>query len=264
MKHQTRESVQRYTTLTTSCRPSAGVVRYGRCFAAAVLCLLCVALVSGCSSTRISERENFVQGKLPRPNQILVYDFAATPADVPADSTLAKKYSVVAASETPEQIAMGHRLGAQISAQLIKEIHDMGMPARHAVTGAVPDINDLVIRGYLISVKPGSAGKRVAIGLGAGESNLKVAVEGLQMTAHGLRKLASGAVESGGSKTPGAAAGAATFAATANPLGLIVVGGMRLYGEVSGSSKIEARAKQISDEIANALRKRFQEQGWID
>jgi len=37
-----------------------------------------------------------------------------------------------------------------------------------------------------------------------------------------------------------------------------------VYGEESGSSKVEGRAKQTAKEIADVLKKRFQEQGWID
>ncbi len=51
--------------------------------------------------------------------------------------------------------------------------------------------------------------------------------------------------------------------ATHNPVGLIVSGGMKIYGEASGSSKIEGRAKQVAKEIANRLKTRFEEQGWI-
>lgn len=52
--------------------------------------------------------------------------------------------------------------------------------------------------------------------------------------------------------------------ATANPAGLIVSGGMKVYGEYSGSSKIEGRAKATAKEIAEVLKKRFQEEGWIN
>jgi hypothetical protein len=75
------------------------------------------------------------------------------------------------------------------------------------VAGTIPRLNDLVIRGYLLSVKEGSAAERVVIGFGSGASELRTAVEGYQMTAQGLRELGSGDVESGGSKTPGAAVG---------------------------------------------------------
>ena len=75
-------------------------------------------------------------------------------------------------------------------------------------------VGDIVIRGYLLSIQQGSEAKRLAIGFGSGASELTTAVEGFQMTPQGLRKVGSGTVESGGSKTPGAALGVAGLIAT--------------------------------------------------
>jgi hypothetical protein len=93
---------------------------------------------------------------------------------------------------------------------------------------------------------------------------MKTAMEAFQVTATGLRKIGSGTTDAGGSKTPGAALGLVTLAATANPAGLIISSGMKVYGEASGSSKVEGRAKATAKEIADALKQRFQEQGWIN
>jgi Domain of unknown function (DUF4410) len=71
-----------------------------------------------------------------------------------------------------------------------------------------------VIRSYILAVSEGDAAKRVAIGFGAGASELGVAVEGYQMTAQGLRRVGSGTGTSGGSKTPGAAVPAGVALAT--------------------------------------------------
>jgi len=120
-----------------------------------------------------------------------------------------------------------------------------------------------VIEGSLLSIQQGSAAERVSIGFTAGESELKVAVEVYQMTAGGMRKLGSGDVEATGNKTPGAAVGLASLVATHNPAGLIVTSGMKVYGEESGSNTIEGRVQQIVQEIAGALKKQFQKQGWI-
>ena len=139
----------------------------------------------------------------------------------------------------------------------------MGLLAKKASSDTKPEINDLVIRGYLLSIDEGDATKRVAIGFGSEASQLSAAVEGFQMTAQGLRKLGSGNVDSGGGKTPGGAVGVAALIATGNPVGLIVGGGAKAYGEYSGSSKIEGRAKAIAKEIADKIRPKFQEQGWI-
>jgi hypothetical protein len=192
-----------------------------------------------------------------------VYDFAATAADIPPGSALAGQVPQDARSQTAEHIAEGRKLGAEIGAELIKEIHDMGMPAAHGVKGTTPAINDIVIRGYIISFKEGSEAERIGIGFGEGASELKAAAEGFQMTANGLRKLGGGAADAGGSKTPGSALGVVGLIATHNPVGLIVGTGVKVHDEKTGSAKIEGRAKAIAKEIADALKKRFKEQGWI-
>ena len=227
-----------------------------------ISCLFAMVVVAGCASTKI-ERDPVVTGKLPRPNNILVYDFSATPADVPAESALAGQPDLDTTPQTAEQIATGRQLGAQIAAELVEQIRAMGMPAERASAGTKPQINDIVIRGYLLSINEGSEAKRVAIGFGSGASELRTAVEGFQMTAQGLRKLGSGTVDAGGSKGPGAGVGVVGLIATGNPAGLIISTGMKAYGEYSGSAKVEGRAKQTAKEIADVLKQRFQEQGWI-
>ena len=105
--------------------------------------------------------------------------------------------------QTAEQIEIGRRVGADIATRLATEIRRMGLPVEHASAPLIPEINDIVIRGYLLSVSEGSAAKRVGIGFGAGASELSVAVEGYQMTAQGLRKLGSGAGTAGAQQDAG-------------------------------------------------------------
>jgi hypothetical protein len=227
-------------------------------------CVLALVVAAGCASTEVRNRQEYTGGKMPRPHHIWVYDFAATPAEVPAGSALTGHHVEHATPQTAEQIAAGHQAGAEIATQLVEEIQGMGLLARKASSVTQPEINDLVIRGYLLSIDEGSATKRVAIGFGSGASQLTTAVEGFQMTAQGLRKLGSGTVDSGGGKTPGAALGVVALIATANPAGLIVGGGVKAYGEYSGSAKIEGRAKATAKEIADQLKPKFKQQGWID
>ena len=223
-----------------------------------------MVVAAGCASTKVTNREELVTGKLPRPGTIWVYDFVATASDLPPGSPLASEPDVDTTPQTQEQIDAGRELGMSIASQLALQISTMGLNAMEAVPGTTPQINDIVIRGYLLSIKPGSAAKRIIIGFGAGASEMRTMVEGFQMTEHGLRKLGVADVESGGSKGPGAALGVATFLATANPVGLIVSGGMKVYGEASGKATIQGRAQATAKEIAEVLKKRFTEQGWID
>lgn len=219
---------------------------------------------AACASTKVSDRQILVDEKIPRPHRIWVYDFIATPADIPADSSFAGMKNADAPAQTPEEIAKGRKAGAEVATDLAERIRAMGLPAVRALPSAQPQTNDLVIHGYLLSVHAGSATERIAVGFGKGASEMRVAVEGFQVTDAGLRKLGSGTVEASGSKGPGEALPAAMAVASANPAGLIVSTGIKLYGEESGSSKLEGRAKAIAKEIAEQLQPRFEAQGWIE
>ena len=228
-------------------------------------CASVMMVASGCATKKI-ETERLVEEELPRPNQILVYDFAATPAEVPADSFITREFSVdTTATQTAEETAAGRDLGSQIAAGVAAHLREKGLPAKRVPIGTTlpTGVNDIVLRGYLVSVKEGSAAKRIIIGFGAGASELKAAMEGFQVTEQGLRKLGSGTGRFAGSKGPGAATGGVGYAATGNPAGLIVSSGMKLYGEARGSSKIQARAQTAAKEIAKVLEKRARELGWI-
>jgi len=229
-----------------------------------VLWLVALLMIAGCASTQVTDRDELVTGKLPRPGHIWVHDFAATPDQVPDGSAFAGKHSEHDQPQTTQEIKVGRHLGTEIAAQLVERISAMGMPAALALSNTKPQIDDIVIRGYLVSYNRGSAAKRIFIGFGSGATDLKVAVEGFQMTARGLRKIGSGQTDAGGGKGPGEDLGVLSLLATHNPAGLIVSTGMKLYGEESGSAKLKGRAEQTAKEIADVLKKRFQEQGWID
>jgi hypothetical protein len=227
------------------------------------ICLLTLLALVGCASTKVTDQESTGYGKLPPPNVIWVYDFAATAADVPAESALAGQLSAHNSPQTEEHIAAGRKAGAEIASALVDKINDMGLSSARASSQTKPQINDIVIKGYFLSIEEGSAGKRFAIGFGSGTSELNTVVEGFQMTTQGLRKLGSGTLDSTGAKGPGEAVPLAVFLATKNPLGLIITTGAKIYGEESGKSKIEGRAEQTAKEIVDHLKVRFQEQGWI-
>jgi Domain of unknown function (DUF4410) len=224
-------------------------------------CAIC--LLAGCASTKVTNHESNVTGPLPRPNQIWVYDFTANPADIPAGSELTNA-EAPPTPPTEEEEALGRQLGTAIATDLVKEIQETGMPAAPANAATQPQVNDIVIRGYLVSIEQGSTLKRMTIGFGSGNSELTTMVEGYQMTATGLRKLGSGTLGSNGSKGPGMGVGAATWLVTGSPIGLIVGGGLKVYGEASGRSSIEGRAEATAKEIGDFLKTRFQLQGWIN
>lgn len=225
-------------------------------------CLLAGLFLSSCSSLKVRDSREFSMGSLQRPATIWVYTFAATQADLHEGSVMAPHFTDHVQQEV-RHIVEGRALSRELAQELTAEIRSMGMPGMLATGTTTPQIGDLVILGSLISFDEGSAAKRLTIGFGAGKSSMCVAAESYVVTSGGLRELGSETLDAGSKKSPGLALGLATFIATDNPAGLILSTSTKLYGEVSGRSKVQGRAKATAKEIAKALQTRFQEAGWL-
>jgi Domain of unknown function (DUF4410) len=224
--------------------------------------VLALAVLAGCASAKVTSTHPYTGAQLARPDRILVDDFGATAGDVPGDSALAAE-PTDAMPQTAQEAELGQKLGAEVAKQLALDLRDMGLPGVQAAGQAPAQPGDLVVKGFFYGVDQGSAAKRVLIGFGSGAADLRTAVEVYQATPDGLRSLAGGTTNSGSGKTPGMVAPLAVFAATANPIGLVVVGGIKAYGQLSGRTTIEGDAKRTADEIAARFKEGAQKQGWI-
>jgi hypothetical protein len=219
--------------------------------------------MAGCSSTEVSNRQAYEGEPLAYPGRILVHDFTANPAEVPPGSAFAVEQAVAPTTLTTQQLQTTRKLGAEVAERVAGKLRDAGLPAVLAAGQPAPRNEDIVIRGYFASVEEGSAARRVVVGFGSGEAELITAVEGYQMTAQGLRLLGSGEVRSSGGSMPGLILPAAVAAATANPIGLVAGGAVKLTGEAGGSDTIEGAAERTADEIAKQLIAAAERQGWI-
>ncbi|MGP0594427.1 DUF4410 domain-containing protein [Nitrospira sp. T9] len=225
---------------------------------------LVVMLAVGCASTKVTDRHRLMETeKIAKPDRIYVYPFAPTHEDIPSWSTAAEKYAKPSKPLTPEELEVGRKLGALVAKELVTEINEMGVLALEGNEQSLPQLNDLMIIGYFEGVEEGSTVKRLGLGFGSGAAELRTAVEGYQMTNTGPRLLGTGKLDSGGGKMPGLIAPIAVLAATANPIGLIVMGTAKVEGEITGRTKIEGAAKRTAEAIGKELRIRFKEKGLI-
>ncbi len=148
--------------------------------------LLALMVFAGCASTEEISSYRMVQGnKTPRPSHILIYDFAATSADIQGDAPVGARISA-AASLPAEQIAKDRKLGSSMAAQLATAIREMGLPAERALPGATSQVSDLVIRGYLVSIHESGDGRRLTLGFYFNAAELRTVVESFQVTEQGL------------------------------------------------------------------------------
>jgi len=231
-----------------------------------IIAFIALALVVACASTKVTERQSDMQPgeKLARPQHIIVNNFSATPEDVQPDSAIAAQ---VASQKPPtaKEIEVGDKLGESVARNLVGEIKKMGLPAVLASEVPTPDLGDIVIHGYFVTVDTGSAVERIALGFGAGAASLSTVVEGYLMTEQGLQRLGEGEVQSGGgAKGPGMIVPLAVTIVTANPIGLAVGGAVKVAGEVSGEDTIEGSGRRTASLIAKELKIKFQQQGWIE
>lgn len=234
-----------------------GVSRLG------IMLILIVAMTS-CAAAKVTSRESDIGNeKIARPDRIYVYDFVATPADLSPQDVTTAQYAAPANPQSDKEIELGRKLGNLVATKLAAKINAMGLAAETADASTKPGVGDLVIRGHFESIEEGSAGKRIVLGFGSGNADLKTAVAIYEVTAQGLRKLASGSIDSGGGKTPGVLLPLAVTVATANPIGLVVGGAVKATGEISGRDTIEGSAERTAGQIATELQAGFQRQGWI-
>ncbi len=226
-------------------------------------CLLVLVLAVGCASTEVTKQSMMNAEEIPKPARIYVYPFVSTPADIPSWSAVAGRYAQPNVPPTPKELAAGRELGAVVAKELVTAINNMGILAIEGSHQSVPQVNDGLLIGYFEAVDEGSAAKRMIVGFGSGGTDLRTVVEGYQMTPSGPRRLGSGEFQAGSSKTPGAVVPIAVFAATSNPIGLIVMGSTKAAGEVTGKASIEGTAKRTAKAVAEQLQVRFKKRGWI-
>src|SRR5258708_9554538 len=119
--------------------------------------LSALPVVPGCDWTGVSQQTPVVNEAIARPNRIWVYDFVASPGDIPADSPIAGQVSAPRKPPTAEQTATGNQLGGLIAKELAADIQAMGLSAVRARPGSSPQVGDRLIRRYLVSVETGSA-----------------------------------------------------------------------------------------------------------
>src|SRR3954447_26248751 len=92
--------------------------------------IVALILLAGCASTEVTSRQAYQGERLPRPGKIVVYDFAATPADLPPGlPSEAAAPTARTNPPTPEEVGTVKNLGSQVARELAGDLKAMGLPA---------------------------------------------------------------------------------------------------------------------------------------
>src|ERR1700722_5597082 len=113
---------------------------------------------------------------LPKPQKILVYDFAVNPDDVQVDKMQAMRpRHLITGEKTPDKVAAS--AGKKYYLELSKALEKTGIPVEHAATGTAPSDNAMVVQGSFTSLKEGTKAERDTIGMGTGSANVQTKVD---------------------------------------------------------------------------------------
>lgn len=220
--------------------------------------------VAGCAPTQVQSTYQR-DAAMPRPAQVLVYDFAVTPQDVQLDRGLSAQVVEMAkgTSRTEQEIQLGHKAARALSNELVERINAMGLPAKRAYGAPSDWVNALLIEGQFVSIDEGNRTERAVIGLGAGRSSVQTLVQVYQTRDARLVRLeefattAASGYKPGAAETMGMGAAAGTLAVSA-----AVTAAGTVASEAFGAN-VEADAERTAKDVAEKLESYFAEQGWI-
>jgi len=233
-------------------------------FVSVCLTACLTTLVAGCAPTKVYTMDEFT-GTLPRPERILVYDFAVAPDEVQLDKGIGAEIqqAMNGTPRTEEERKIGHVVADALARHLVTVIAELGIPVARA-SGTPPTTgNILTIQGQFVSIDQGNRTERVIIGLGMGRSDVKANIQAYDMQGGGrilacsFQTDAKSGYKPGAAETMGAGAAAGNLAASA-----AVTAGSTTASELL-SANVEADAERTAKNIAPKLKQYFVMQGWI-
>ena len=204
---------------------------------------------------------------LPRPQVVVVQDFAVAPGEVQLDPGLSGTIDeTLGGKKLPPQTAKEQQVGRQVAdalaEKLVVEIRDLGLPAERGRACPPGTSTGLVVSGQFVSVDQGNRTERVTIGLGAGRSDVRVRAQVFDVTpqAAGSPTRSRSTPRAGCSPAWPRRWVRAPWPAISSTSTLIS-GGLQVADEFLGTSVV-ADADRAAKGIAKQLASFFAQQGW--
>lgn len=246
------------------------VTRVFQCRFALPCMLLAVFPVAGCS-TRVQSTGTYVTPMqeaavpLPRPRNIVVADFSTDWSGVQFDQGIAARVNrqVSGADPSAEEHRTSLDVQQAISEALVETLRKMGLTAERAGDGVTPGGTDLVIRGQIVRISEGNRTRRLAIGFGAGESDVQAKAQVYYLrpnTPPQLLQTYDADANSG--RRPGLAMGGAMAAGSGSIAPVAVSGLLGIHGETKKAG-VAGEGERLADRLAYNLAQFFVQQGWI-
>lgn len=224
---------------------------------------LSAVLLGACTSVDVTPGVGATE-RLPRPDRVLVYNFAVTPGEIQLDAVgSAITRNIDGTADSAQERDVGHAVVEALAKHLVTSINGMGLYAQRAAGPLPPVGNDVLIMGQLVSIDEGSATERMVIGLGAGRSSVEAHVQVYESEAGRSIPIESMTGTAKSTLMPGAAETMGVGALTGHLLVSTAITAGSQVANQTLSANVESEAGRLGDKIADQLKQLFVRQGWI-
>jgi len=224
-----------------------------------VLFGLLMVIIGGCATATVGQTKKTTT-PLPRPDMVIVNDFAVTSAEAKLDRGMMAKVmrDSDSRSVSEEEDKIGHMVADKLSESLVEELRKVGVKAARAGSQVKPSESTIMLTGQFITIDKGNQTARVWIGFGMGGSELRTRMQ----ISQGGKLVAEAETATKSSLKPGmlTSLGVGAVASTVVP---IVVGGVATGVSEALVGTIEADAKRTAKEVAKKVEKAYRERGWL-
>jgi len=145
----------------------------------------------------------------------------------------------------------------------VKKIRSYGLWAERGFGYPYGKGKVLMVKGQFVSIDQGNRTERVAVGLGAGRSDVQANVQVYELTPQGLQQVDSMRADAKSGYKPGMAEMMGAGAIAGHLLMSTVVSGAVAGVSEMTSATVEADGKRMADKIAVDLGNFFVNQAWI-
>jgi uncharacterized protein DUF4410 len=222
---------------------------------------LLLAFATACGQTGIRNTTVTAPANLPRPEKILVYDFAVSEQEVKEYQGIMRQQPTIKDPAERERL-LAKEVKDALADELIEGLRSLGFLVERVQRGTVATGNEMLIDGQFLTVDEGNPLHSLVIGFGSGASSVQTQVQVYQ--APKARKIMEFTTQSDSSKMPGAAT---TMAAGAAVAGGVTAGMVAANAAASGvktyKSDVARMAADSGDQVARYMSELFAKQGWI-
>jgi len=225
-------------------------------------------IITGCGPTSVQSTSGTAYTGLPRPDRVLVYDFAVTPDEVKLDQGISAELTRYlsdsgTSARTADEIKIGHAVANAVSIELVQKLRGYGFVTERALGWPTRTGSTLMVKGQLLSIDEGNRTERVLIGLGTGRTSVQANVQLYDLTPQGIRTVDTLRADAKSGYKPGMALMMGVGGLAGNLVTSAVVSSVTTAGSELSWSTVDADGKRLANNVAKSLGQFFVTQGWI-